>query len=55
MCTSKEKTWLINSIKTIIKIKNASEVIACKNNNGLLYAEQKMVQFQQEALVLLIL
>jgi octaprenyl-diphosphate synthase len=24
----KEKTWLINSIKTIIKIKNVKEVIA---------------------------
>ena len=54
-CTSKEKTWLINSIKNHNKDKKrVKEVIAfVKNNNGLLYAEQKMVEFQQEALLLL--
>lgn len=54
-CTSKEKSWLINSIKNYNKDKKrVSEVIAfVKNNNGLRYAEQKMVEFQQEALQLL--
>ena len=54
-CTSKEKTWLINSIKNHNKDKKrVKEVIAfVKNNNGLLYAEQKMIEFQQEALLLL--
>lgn len=54
-CTSKEKSWLINSIKNHNKDKKrVKEVIAfVKNNNGLDYAEQKMVQFQQEALQLL--
>ena len=54
-CTSKEKTWLINSIKNQNKDKKrVREVIAfVKNNNGLLYAEQKMIAFQQEALLLL--
>ena len=54
-CTSKEKTWLINSIKNHNKDKKrVREVIAfVKNNNGLLYAEQKMIAFQQEALLLL--
>jgi octaprenyl-diphosphate synthase len=54
-CTSKEKTWVINSIKNHNKDKKrVKEVIAfVKNNNGLHYAEQKMEQFQQEALLLL--
>lgn len=54
-CASKEKSWLINSIKNHNKDKKrVKEVIAfVKNNNGLDYAEQKMVQFQQEALQLL--
>jgi octaprenyl-diphosphate synthase len=54
-CTSKEKSWLINSIKNYNKDKKrVAEVIAfVKNNNGLHYAEQKMVEFQQEALQLL--
>ena len=44
---------------TLIKIifihkKRVKEVIAfVKNNNGLSYAEQKMIQFQQEALQLI--
>jgi octaprenyl-diphosphate synthase len=54
-CTAKEKRWLINSIKNHNKDKKrVKEVISfVKNNNGLAYAEQKMLQFQQEALQLL--
>ena len=54
-CTSKEKSWLINSIKNYNKDKKrVREVITfVKNQNGLVYAEQKMIQFQQEALLLL--
>jgi octaprenyl-diphosphate synthase len=46
---------LINSIKNYNKDKKrVKEVIAfVKNNNGLYYAEQKMIQFQQEALQLI--
>ena len=54
-CSSKEKSWLINSIKNHNKDKKrVKEVIAfVKENNGLSYAEEKMVEFQQEALLLL--
>ena len=54
-CSSKEKSWLINSIKNYNKDKKrVKEVIAfVKNNNGLHYAEEKMKMFQQEALQLL--
>lgn len=54
-CTSKEKSWLINSIKNHNKDKKrVKEVIAfVKDHNGLLYAEQKMAEFQQQALLLL--
>ncbi|UUC45791.1 polyprenyl synthetase family protein [Flavobacterium cerinum] len=54
-CTSKEKSWCINSIKNHNKDKKrVREVISfVKERNGLVYAEQKMVQFQQEALSLL--
>ena len=54
-CTPKEKSWLINSIKNHNKDKKrVREVITfVKNQNGLTYAEQKMIQFQQEALLLL--
>jgi octaprenyl-diphosphate synthase len=54
-CSSKEKNWLINSIKNHNKDKKrVKEVIAfVKNNNGLSYAEQKMIEFQQEALKLI--
>jgi octaprenyl-diphosphate synthase len=54
-CTKKEKDWLINSIKNHNKDKKrVKEVIAfVKNNNGLGYAEQKMAEFQQEALQIL--
>ena len=54
-CSKKEKDWLINSIKNKNKDKKrVREVIAfVKNQNGLAYAETKMVQFQQEALSLI--
>lgn len=54
-CTSKEKSWCINSIKNHNKDKKrVKEVIQfVKNKNGLHYAEQKMEQFQQEALALI--
>jgi octaprenyl-diphosphate synthase len=54
-CSSKEKSWLINSIKNHNKDKKrVKEVIAfVKKNNGLAYAEEKMVQFQQKALLIL--
>ena len=54
-CSSKEKSWLINSIKNHnLDKKRVKEVIAfVKSSNGLSYAEQKMIQFQQEALLLL--
>lgn len=54
-CSSKEKSWCINSIKNHNKDKKrVREVIQfVKDKNGLAYAEQKMVQFQQEALQLI--
>ena len=54
-CSSKEKSWCINSIKNYNKDKKrVKEVIQfVKDKNGLHYAEEKMVQFQQEALQLL--
>lgn len=54
-CTPKDKSWVINSIKNHNKDKKrVKEVIAfVKNNNGLSYAEAKMVEFQQEALALI--
>lgn len=54
-CSSKEKSWCINSIKNHNKDKKrVKEVIQfVKDKNGLHYAEEKMVQFQQEALQLL--
>ncbi len=54
-CSAKEKSWLINSIKNHNKDKKrVREVIAfVKNNNGLAYAETKMIEFQQEALQIL--
>ncbi|MFY8069970.1 MAG: polyprenyl synthetase family protein [Flavobacterium sp.] len=54
-CTSKEKSWIINSIKNHNKDKKrvAAVIQFVKDKNGLAYAEQKMFQFQQEALVLL--
>ena len=54
-CTPKEKKWVINSVKNHNKDKKrVKEVIQfVKDKNGLAYAEQKMVQFQQEALSLI--
>ena len=54
-CTPKEKSWIINAVKNHNKDKKrVKEVIAfVKNNNGLAYAEKKMIEFQQEALQLL--
>ncbi|WP_026711968.1 polyprenyl synthetase family protein [Flavobacterium filum] len=54
-CKPKEKSWLINSIKNHNKDKKrVKEVIAfVKQSNGLGYAEQKMIAYQQEALQLL--
>ena len=51
----KEKSWLINSIKNHNKDKKrVKEVIQfVKSNNGLIYAEQKMMEYQQEAIQLL--
>ncbi len=54
-CSSSEKKWCINSIKNHNKDKKrVKEVIQfVKDQNGLAYAEQKMVEFQREALQLL--
>ncbi|WP_417368236.1 polyprenyl synthetase family protein [Flavobacterium beibuense] len=54
-CTKDEKKWLINSIKNHNKDKKrVKQVIAfVKEHKGLEYAEKKMVEFQQEALMLL--
>ena len=54
-CTKDEKKWLINSIKNHNKDKKrVKQVIAfVKEHKGLDYAEKKMVEFQQEALMLL--
>ncbi|GAA4049811.1 polyprenyl synthetase family protein [Flavobacterium chungnamense] len=54
-CSDKEKSWCINSIKNHNKDKKrVKEVIQfVKDKKGLTYAEQKMAQFQQEALALI--
>ena len=54
-CSDKEKSWCINSIKNHNKNKKrVKEVIQfVKYKKGLAYAEQKMGQFQQEALLLI--
>jgi octaprenyl-diphosphate synthase len=54
-CSKSEKSWCINSIKNHNKDKKrVKEVIQfVKDKNGLAYAEQRMVQFQKEALQLL--
>ncbi|WP_338409772.1 polyprenyl synthetase family protein [uncultured Flavobacterium sp.] len=54
-CSSKEKRWVINSVKNYNKDKKrVKEVIQfVKDKNGLIYAENKMVEFQQKALKLL--
>ena len=55
ICSNNEKSWLINSIKNHNRDKKrVKEVIEfVKNRNGLAYAESKMIQFQQEALLIL--
>jgi octaprenyl-diphosphate synthase len=54
-CTPKEKSWLINSIKNHNKDKKRVVAVIqfVKDNNGLTYAEQKMLEFHQEALLIL--
>lgn len=54
-CSAKEKSWVINSVKNHNKDKKCvKEVIQfVKDKNGLAFAEQKMIQFQQEALSLI--
>ena len=54
-CSAKEKAWLINSIKNHNKDKKrVKEVISFViQNEGLLFAQEKMLAFQQEALSLL--
>ena len=54
-CSSKEKSWCINSIKNHNKDKKrVKEVIQfVKDKNGLAYAELKMVEFQHQALALI--
>ncbi|WP_276389730.1 polyprenyl synthetase family protein [Eudoraea chungangensis] len=54
-CSSKEKKWLINSVKNHNKDKKrVKEVISLvKERGGLRYAEQKMNAFKNEALELL--
>lgn len=54
-CSNEEKRWCINSIKNHNKDKKrVKEVIQfVKDKNGLVYAENKMVEFQQQALALL--
>lgn len=54
-CSAREKSWIINSIKNHNKDKKrVKEVITfVKTHNGLSYAEQKMKEFQQEALLIL--
>lgn len=53
--TKEEKRWLINSVKNHNKDKKrVKEVIAfVKQKNGLGYAEQKMLEFRDEALALI--
>ncbi|MDO4880730.1 MAG: polyprenyl synthetase family protein [Capnocytophaga sp.] len=53
--SEKDKNWLINSVKNHNKDKKrVKEVISfVKENNGLKYAEQKMLEYQQKALAIL--
>ena len=55
-CSDSEKKWVINSVKNHNKDKKrVKEVITfVKSSNGLAYAEQKMVEFQHQALQLLV-
>ncbi len=53
-CSSKEKSWLINSVKNITKQKRVKEVIAfVKENGGLEYTTAKMHDYKNKALAIL--
>ena len=54
-CSLKEKAWVINSVKNYNKDKKrVKEVIEfVKVSNGLIYAENKMIEFQHQALQIL--
>ncbi|QYJ68577.1 polyprenyl synthetase family protein [Flavobacterium litorale] len=54
-CTKAEKKWVINSVKNHNKDKKrVKEVIAfVKQTGGLTYAEEKMAEFREEALLIL--
>ena len=54
-CSPKEKAWVINSVKNYNKDKKrVKEVIEfVKVSNGLIYAENKMIEFQHQALQIL--
>lgn len=54
-CSKADKKWLINSVKNHNKDKKrVKEVIAfVKESGGLTYAEEKMAQFREEALLIL--
>jgi octaprenyl-diphosphate synthase len=54
-CSKQEKSWVINSIKNHNKDKKrvAAVIQFVKDQKGLAYAEQKMIEFQQKALHLL--
>lgn len=54
-CTKAEKKWVINSVKNHNKNKKrVKEVIAfVKQTGGLTYAEEKMAEFREEALLIL--
>ncbi len=54
-CSKQEKSWLINSIKNHNKDKKrvAAVIQFVKDQKGLAYAEHKMIEFQQKALVIL--
>jgi len=54
-CSSKEKSWVINSIKNhnTDKKRVSEMIIFVKEKNGLEYAVQKMKEYQQQALEIL--
>jgi octaprenyl-diphosphate synthase len=54
-CAKDEKKWVINSVKNHNKDKKRVKQVIdfVKQKGGLTYAEQKMIQFQEEALLLL--
>ncbi|RZJ71422.1 polyprenyl synthetase family protein [Flavobacterium sp.] len=54
-CSEKEKSWIINSVKNHNKDKKRVKQVInfVKEKNGLAYAEAKMEEFRQQALILL--